>query len=65
MRLSAAFTALALVVSASFLAACNAGGNSELDYAPPTNFDPRAGLSPDLTNPNSLAGPSAPPFDPY
>lgn len=64
MRVSAALTVVALLFAVPLMTACSGGGASNLEYAPPVNFNPAAGLSPDLTNPNSLGGPSAPPFKP-
>ena len=65
MRLSSALTAFALLASASLVAACSGGGGTQLEYAPPVNYNPRAGLTSDLTNANALPGPSAPPFNPW
>ncbi|MEJ8572620.1 hypothetical protein [Microbaculum marinum] len=66
MRFKSAFTAFALVASAALMTACSGGGGvSQLEYAPPTAFNPSSGLSPDLTNPNALPGPAAPPFNPW
>lgn len=66
MGLSRIFGVLAVLVMAAATVACSSGGGgTQFEYAPPTGFNPSAGLSPDLTNPNALGGPAYPPFNPW
>jgi len=63
MRFSAALTALALLAAVPLVAACSSSGGSNFEYAPPVNYNPSAGLAPDLTIPG-LGTPASPPFKP-
>jgi hypothetical protein len=66
MQLRVALIIFSLLASGSFLAACSGGGGSEdgLYYAPPVNYNPRAGLNPNLSEGFITTGPSSPPFQP-
>lgn len=65
MQLRVALILLALA-SAPLLSACSSGGGATdqaFYYPPPVNYNPSAGLTPDLTD-SRLLSVSAPPFRP-
>jgi hypothetical protein len=66
MRLSAVFTLTALVSAALLGAACSSGGGSRTAfyYPAPVNYNPTAGLSPNLSEGLLTQGPSSTPFKP-
>jgi|GEM_PF-3502657 len=62
---------LSLLASGGFLAACTSSGGgaggvtkSNFYYAPPMNYNPKAGLNPNLSEGFNTQSPSSPPFKP-
>ena len=67
MQLRVALIVLSLLATGPFMAACSSGGGGSKDgfyYAPPVNYNPRAGLNPNLSEGFLTQSPSSPPFKP-
>ena len=67
MRLSAVFTIISLVSAALFGAACTTSGGGTTKsfyYYPPVNYNPTAGMSPNLSEGLLTGVPSSAPFKP-